>query len=215
MRFDHIKNCALDAIAQWTQCQQRSAKKAKTLDDEAEKEKLIKTLPERDQSITVLRDMLAEKSQQASTSSPSGKGTTAKVPNYAIMPLATLRKLEQVRDATIGWILKQIEKVEETQVGHPDAAVSTATGKLEASTRVDQQPTRNEKAVEADLDCQVAETMTQAEQSDVAVPTATELLEVSTHIDQQPTRYEKEEEADLDRQVAEAAPPTADDNRIS
>ena len=152
VRFDHIKNCARDAIAQWTQDRERTAKKAKTLEDEAEKETLIKTLPERDTSIAVLRDLLAEKSQQPPSSSPSGKGTMAKIPNYATMPLATLRKLEQVRDATIGWILKQIEKVEETQAEERDAAVSTATETLGASTHVDQQPAKSEKAEEADLE---------------------------------------------------------------
>ena len=157
VRFDHIKNCARDAIAQWTQKSERSAKKAKTLEDAAEKEKLIKTLPERDQSIAVLRDLLAEKSQQPS-SSPNGKGATSKVPNYATMPLATLQKLEQVRDATIGWILKQIEKVEETQAEQSDAVVPTATETLEASTHLDQQPTTNEKPDEADLECQDTET---------------------------------------------------------
>ena len=151
VRFDHIKNCARDAIAQWTQERQRSAKKAKIREDEAEKEKLIRTLPERDQSITVLRDLLAEKSQQPS-SSPNGKGATAKVPNYATMPLATLQKLEQVRDATIGWILKQIEKVEETQAEQPDGAVPTATETLEASTHVDQQPAEGGGLEEADLE---------------------------------------------------------------
>ena len=157
VRFDHIKNCARDAIAQWTQDRERSAKKAKTLEDEAEKERLMVTLPERDQSIAVLRDLLAEKSQQPS-SSPSGKSATAKVPNYATMPLATLRKLEQVRDATIGWILKQIEKVEETQAEQPDVAVPTATETLEASTHIDQQPARNEELGEADLERQDTET---------------------------------------------------------
>ena len=156
-RFDHIKNCARDAIAQWTQERERSAKKAKTREDEAEKERLIRALPERDQSITVLRNLLAEKSQQRSPS-PGAKGTTAKVPNYAIMPLATLQKLEQVRDATIGWILKQIEKVEETQVEQPDGAVPTATETLEASAHVDQQPASIEKPEEADLECQDSET---------------------------------------------------------
>ena len=156
VRFDHIKNCARDAIAQWTQERERSAKKAKTLEDEAEKEKLIRTLPERDQSIAVLRDLLAEKSQQPS-SSPSAKGTTAKVPNYATMPLATLQKLEQVRDATIGWILKQIEKVEETQAEQPDGSMPTRTEALEASTHVDQQIARIEKREEADLGCQKTE----------------------------------------------------------
>ena len=157
VRFDHIKNCARDAIAQWTQDRERSAKKAKTLEDEAEKEKLIRTLPERDTSIAVLRDLLTEKSQQPS-SSPSAKGTTAKTPNYATMPLATLRKLEQVRDATIGWILKQIEKVEEMQAEERDVVVSTATETLGASTHVDQQRARNEKVEETDLECQDIET---------------------------------------------------------
>ena len=157
VRFDHIKNCARDAIAQWTQDRERSAKKAKTLEDEAEKENLIRTLPERDTSIAVLRDLLTEKSQQPS-SSPSAKGTTAKTPNYATMPLATLRKLEQVRDATIGWILKQIEKVEETQAEERDVAVPTATETLGASTHVDQQRARNEKVEETDLECRDTET---------------------------------------------------------
>ena len=157
VRFDHIKNCARDAIAQWTQDRERSAKKAKTSEDEAEKERLIRTLPERDQSITVLRDLLTEKSQQPS-SSPSAKGTTAKVPNYATMPLPTLQKLEQVRDATIGWILKQIEKVEETQAEQPDVAVPAATEALEASTQFDQQPAKNEKLEEADLERQDTDT---------------------------------------------------------
>ena len=156
VRFDPIKNCARDAIAQWTQERQRSAKKAKIRDDEAEKENLIKTLPERDQSIVVLRDLLAEKSQQPS-SSPNGKGTTGKVPNYATMPLATLQKLEQVRDATIGWILKQIEKVEETQAEQPNAVVPTVTETLEASKHPDQQPRENGKPEEADLECQDTE----------------------------------------------------------
>ena len=153
VRFDHIKSCARDAIAQCAQDRERSAKKAKIREDEAEKEKLTRTLPERDQSIAVLRDLLAEKSQQP-PSTPSAKGTTAKVPKYSTMPLATLQKLEQVRDATIGWILKQIEKVEETQGEQPDAAVPTATETLEASTHVDQQPVRNERPEEADHECQ-------------------------------------------------------------
>ena len=158
VRFDHIKNCARDAIAQWTQDRERTAKKAKTLEDEAEKETLIRTLPERDQSIAVLRDLLAEKSQQQASSSPNAKGTTAKVTNYATLPLATLQKLEQVRDATIGWILKQIEKVEETEAEQTDAAVPTTTEPLEASTHVDQQPANDEKPEEADLECQATDT---------------------------------------------------------
>ena len=114
VRFDHIKNAARDAILQWSQDRDRSAKKAKVREDEADKERLIRTLPERDQSITVLRDLLVEKSRRPS--SPMGRRSdAAKTPDYSTLPLATLQKLDQVRDATIGWILKQIEKAEKVQ----------------------------------------------------------------------------------------------------
>ena len=155
VRFDHIKDSARDAIIQWSQDKERSAKKAKVQEDEAEKERLITTLPERDQSIIVLRDLLAEKSR-ISSSAPGGKITPAKVPNYSTLPLATLQKLEQVRDASIGWILKQIEKVEEKQAEErPDAPIPTATETLKASSHIDQHPAKDGKA---DLEDQTAET---------------------------------------------------------
>lgn len=116
VRFDHIKNCARDAIVQWSRDRQSSAKKAKVRsDDEAERIRLIQTLPERDHSMTVLRDLLAEKSRKSS-SNPAGMTSPAKKTlEYSALPLATLGKLELVRDATIGWLLEQIEKVEGAQ----------------------------------------------------------------------------------------------------
>ena len=119
VRFDHIKNCARDAIKQWSSETERSAKKTKLREDEAERKRLIQILPERDQSITVLRDLLAGKNQQASSASGE-KRSPAKTPDYSALPLATLEKLEQVRDASIGWILKQIEKVEKVQAEETD-----------------------------------------------------------------------------------------------
>ena len=156
VRFDHIKNSARDAIMQWSQDRERSAKRAKVREDEATRERLIKTLPERDQSITVLRDLLLEKSQQPS-SSPGGKSSPANTPEYSTLPLATLEKLEHVRDATIGWILKQIEKAEEKQAERLDAHLPTATETLKASTQVDQIPTKNEESEKADLKSQDTE----------------------------------------------------------
>ena len=157
VRFDHIKNCARDAIMQWSQDRERSAKKAKVREDEVEKERLIQTLPERDQSITVLRDLLAEKKNQQSSSAPSGESSPAKTPNYATLPLATLQKLEQVRDATIGWILKQIEKVEQTQAEQADSATQMATATVATSTHVDQQPTEEEESKKAEVASQDTE----------------------------------------------------------
>ena len=153
VRFDHIKNCARDAIMQWSQDKERSAKKAKVLENEAERERLIKTLPERDRSITVLRDLLAEKTQQ-SPSVPGGSTTPAKTPDYSTLPLATLEKLEHVRDATIGWILKQIEKAEKAQTEETGSKIATKpvpdTPKPSAS--VNEHSTKNEESKVANLE---------------------------------------------------------------
>ena len=158
VRFGHIKNSAREAIMQWSQDVERSAKKAKIREDEAEKERLIQALPERDQSITVLRELLADKSQQPS-SAPSEKKAPVKTPDYSTLPLATLEKLEQVRDATIGWILKQIDKVESAQSEGPDAdtaVIPTATETPKASAYLDERPSRDENSKTTSLDSQDA-----------------------------------------------------------
>ena len=155
VRFDHLKNCARDAILQWTQDRERSAKKIKVREDEAEKERLIQTLPERDQSITVLRDLLADKSQQAS-SALIGKSPSAKMLDYSTLPLATLEKLEHVRDATIGWILKQIEKAEKSHKEESGMKIATTSAPEtpKASADIDEHPTKNEKSKIGDLESQ-------------------------------------------------------------
>ena len=153
VRFDHIKNCARDAIMQWSSERERSAKKAKFREDEAERTRLIQILPERDQSITVLRDLLAEKNQQSSSASGE-KRSPAKTPDYSTLPLATLEKLEQVRDATIGWILKQIEKVEKAQAEETDAQrvpTPTASEMPKGSTNSNELSATSEESEAVDL----------------------------------------------------------------
>ena len=148
VRFDHIKNSARDAIMQWSQDRERSVKKAKVQADEAEKERLVEALPERDQSIIVLRNLLAEKSKQSS-SAPRGESTSAKTPDYSTLPLGTLEKLEQVRDATIGWILRQLEKAESRQpegLGVDTAPIATATQARKGSIHSEQDPTKEEQS---------------------------------------------------------------------
>lgn len=157
VRFDHIKKSAREAVIEWSQEEERSAKKAKIRDDEAEKERLIATLPERDQSITVLRELLASKSQQSS-SAPGGTNTPAKTPNYTTLPLATLQKLEHVRDATIGWIIKQIEKAEGTEDGEADAAMTPVKERYGASAQIDHNLTTEEDPNRADLGNQDVDT---------------------------------------------------------
>ncbi|KAL8801761.1 MAG: hypothetical protein Q9182_004233 [Xanthomendoza sp. 2 TL-2023] len=116
VRFDHIQNCARDAIGKYISAtQQQQSKKAKSVaDDDTKRNHLIRILPERDQSISVLRGLLVEK-QSHHTPSPKAevqKSSPIKVPNYSDLPLSALENLERARDATIGWILGQIEKVE-------------------------------------------------------------------------------------------------------
>lgn len=114
---------------------------------EIERDRLIRELPEWDESIKVLRGLLAGKKggeegkgkvagevRRSEEAMEEGKGeggdrkrgesheampaTPSKMtPAYEKMPLEALRKLEKVRDATIGWILKQIEDAE--QKGNP------------------------------------------------------------------------------------------------
>lgn len=149
VRFDHIKNCAHEAIVECTQERERMAKKTKVEEDDREKERLVQTLPERDQSIAVLRDLLAEKSQQP-PSAPGGRNTdAAKTTNYSILPRATLQKLERVRDATITWILKQIEKAESAQLegtGADTATIPTATELPKASAHLDEHHVNDEES---------------------------------------------------------------------
>lgn len=150
VRFDHMKTCAREAISEYSHETERVAKKLKTQADGESKDRLVGILQERDQSITVLRGLLAEKSQPSS-SGVDGKGTSAKAPDYANMPLATLQKLEQVRDATIGWILKGIEKAEAAQqtksTADPAVADAASTTKEEKSELLETLQTGNKEDI--------------------------------------------------------------------
>ena len=114
VRFDHIRNCAQEAIASWTLERDRTNKRQKIKDENESRQRLARVLPERDESITVLRGLLAEKKNSPS-SEVKTNSSPARVPVYSNMSLAALEKLEQVRDKTIAWILKEIEKVELSQ----------------------------------------------------------------------------------------------------
>ncbi|KAI4232874.1 MAG: hypothetical protein L6R40_007278 [Gallowayella cf. fulva] len=129
VRFDHIKKCAREAITEYISSstpEQQSKKAKRIVEDDTKRNDLIRILPERDQSISVLRGLLAEKQASITTSSPKTevqKGSSpAKVPDYTKLPLSALENLERARDATIGWILGQIEKAEAAQ-----DALSTAS----------------------------------------------------------------------------------------
>ncbi len=114
VRFDHMKACAQEAISGWTQERDKIIKRRKVQEDVASRERLIQSLPERDNSILVLRGLLTQKVESSSSGTNSGVSPT-KVPHYGSLPLPALEKLEKVRDATIAWILGAIKKAESTQ----------------------------------------------------------------------------------------------------
>jgi hypothetical protein len=123
VRFTHIENAAREAMLLWKNSTSTPSKKRKTEDspstDVQPKERLIRNLEERDRSIAVLRQLLAEKSETRSqqdvlkgTKSSQGGASPSKPLDYASMPVQRLSQLEKARDATIAWILKQIDTVE-------------------------------------------------------------------------------------------------------
>jgi Uncharacterized protein family UPF0029 len=130
-RFTHIENCAREAIEKWTmsadagkEVDRPAAQKRKVVEDEARRSELVRVLEERDHSISALRGLLRERTEEAAPVKTDGKENAAvapttvtpiKAPNYSVMPLQALERLEKARDATISWILKEIEKVEQEQ----------------------------------------------------------------------------------------------------
>jgi hypothetical protein len=159
VRFTHIENVAREAIGKWkskskqrqqTETTQGQAKRQKTAglgggdEDEAqlaaERARLARQLAERDNSIVVLRGLLAEKTAKhqpdvlqdgagagavasqgtpvqatTATGTSSSQSSPAKKMDYSEMPLQRLRQLDKARDATIAFILKQIDKAEEEE----------------------------------------------------------------------------------------------------
>ena len=169
-RFRHVETCARQAVTKWKEGQQQRrgrqqqqqqqrekgyqsdgedsvVKKPKLQveedeDEEKVRKRLARTLEERDQSIGVLRELLAEKSRPmirltqaeklgstttttAATATATTATTTVDVPqntspvspptkkmDYTAMPLEQLKRLDKARDATIAWILKGIDKAE-------------------------------------------------------------------------------------------------------
>ena len=119
VRFTHIEECAREAIVGWRHAQGQinaAVKKPKgTGEAKVEQSELISILEQRDQSIVILRAMLADKmskADKAATRADPSQSPPKKL-DYNSMPLKTLQQLEKARDATIAYVLKQIDKIEE------------------------------------------------------------------------------------------------------
>jgi hypothetical protein len=117
IRFTHIENCAKEAIWKWRNAdvetkKEQTAKKQKSDDDTARSE-LEKDLRERDLNIFVLRGLLADKKAKLDDSEPVPPTPQKAPPDYAKMSLDALKRMDKARDATITFVLKQIDKVDE------------------------------------------------------------------------------------------------------
>ena len=133
VRFTHMENCARAAIGKWRIGIAATEKyghhhvdqKRKVEEDEKRRSVLARVLEERDHSISALRGLLREKTERASVVKTDenicasgvrdAEATPIKAANYSAMPLQALERLEKARDATISWILKEIEKVEKQE----------------------------------------------------------------------------------------------------
>lgn len=126
VRFNHIEHCAREAILESRRPQhgnsvdEQARHKQRKIDEPGpDKVNLMRTLEERDESIAVLRGLLREKmvasERSSGTASDAQRHTPSKKIDYSAMPLEALIRLEKARDATIAWILKEIDKAEERQ----------------------------------------------------------------------------------------------------
>ncbi|KAH7401968.1 hypothetical protein DE146DRAFT_652073 [Phaeosphaeria sp. MPI-PUGE-AT-0046c] len=116
IRFTHIENCAKEAIWKWkvasTQLAQEAASKKQKTQDEEKRKELVKTLQERDFNIFALRKLLAEKKSKLEDQDIPPP-TPQKPQVYDKMAMNALLRVDKARDATIAFVLKQIDKVEE------------------------------------------------------------------------------------------------------
>ena len=107
VRFKHIEACAKGAVEEWRQEQARDKRRRV---EEEQAAKLRKTLEERDRSIVVLREMLAEKSGKPVVTGKTSGGSSKE--QYERIDIDALRRVEKARDGTIAWILKAIDTAE-------------------------------------------------------------------------------------------------------
>lgn len=140
VRFAHIENCANEAVRQWVNSVgEQQAKKRKMEEEVVEKDKLVKALAKRDQSIGVLRALATEKEKLAKEAAekddsaatvksqaivvdatrdavpPSPrKGPSSQTGgiDYDSMSVERLRALDKARDATLAFLLKRIDEAE-------------------------------------------------------------------------------------------------------
>lgn len=124
VRFTHIETCAKaailrsrgaagDSVGEDSKRQKMSGAVQSLAQD---RKRLEQTLTARDKSINILRGLLAEKLTVSAGDTDEGSTlktkSAVKLPVYGNMPVVALERLEKARDATLAWLLSEIDKAE-------------------------------------------------------------------------------------------------------
>ena len=117
IRFTHIENTAKEAMWQWRVTNEKikieQAAKKQKLAEESKRKELEENLRERDLNIFVLRGLLADKTAKLNDEERVPPTPQKKPQDYAKMSTEALKRVDKARDATIAFILKEIDKVDE------------------------------------------------------------------------------------------------------
>ncbi|KAF2740538.1 hypothetical protein EJ04DRAFT_213116 [Polyplosphaeria fusca] len=116
VRFTHIENTAKEAIRNY-QAGAAAAQKEQEIKRQKKEEAdaragMEDNLRERDYSIFTLRKLLADKTAKLEDKDVEPP-TPQKLTDYGSMSMETLQRVDKARDATIAYVLKQIDKVDE------------------------------------------------------------------------------------------------------
>jgi putative IMPACT (imprinted ancient) family translation regulator len=117
VRFTHIEDSAKKAIRNWKVANEEALKEAsikkQKLEEKTVRKELEQNLRERDLNIFVLRKLLADKNAELNDLEPAPPTPQKAPPNYETMSMEALKRVDKARDASIAFILKQIDKVDE------------------------------------------------------------------------------------------------------
>lgn len=117
IRFTHIETCAKQAIWSWKvaddAAKEEHAGKKQRVEKERERKELEENLRERDLNIFVLRKLLADKKAKSQDTKPAPPTPSKSLQDYSKLTTEALNRVDTARDATIAFILKQIDKVDE------------------------------------------------------------------------------------------------------
>ncbi|KAF2441225.1 hypothetical protein P171DRAFT_92148 [Karstenula rhodostoma CBS 690.94] len=117
IRFTHIETCAKQAIWSWKVADDAAKKehavKKQKVEEETTRKELEENLRERDLNIFVLRKLLADKKAKLEDTEPAPPTPSKSLQDYSKMTMEALNRVDKARDATIAFVLKQIDKVDE------------------------------------------------------------------------------------------------------